>query len=141
MEIFNSKIAKLFLMKGYDAITLGCISLFKKKKKEVNKKVRKHEAIHRRQYVEMFKVSLIPSIIVAAFTSPWFLLFPIVSFYAWYLGEYSYSRIKRKIKKTSNKSTSYNSIAFEQEAYYGMNKKGYLNNREMFQWINYLGKY
>ena len=53
MDIFNSKLAKLILAKGYNAITLGCISFYKYGKEDYRADTLYHEKIHRMQWLEV----------------------------------------------------------------------------------------
>ena len=140
MEIFNSKIAKVLLMKNYSAITLGVISFYKFSKQTYPKTALQHEAIHRAQYKEMFCASL-PITLFLCFISLWFIILPIFSFYICYLVEYFRSRIVRFFRKDKSQQKSYNSISMEEEAYQNQKKANYICHRPAYNWVKYLGKF
>ena len=121
MDIFNSKLAKLILAKGYNAITLGCISFYKYGKEDYRADTLYHEKIHRMQWLEV--------------TLAWILLFfwcnlvwlaPIM-FYVIYLVDYGFKRLR------NDQNTAYRKILFEKEAYY-FEDKGF---RKIFGWLRF----
>ena len=140
MNIFNSILAKMFLPKGYSAITLGFISLYKNPSQKVSKRTINHENIHKAQYVEMFFLSLpISLLLIVCNFSILFILLPLFSFYIWYLIEYFISRVIRLILKKRDQIESYKSISFEEEAYTNDKNLDYLIKRNPFSWLSYLG--
>lgn len=140
MNIFNSELAKLFLPKGYYAITLGFISFYKQPKERVSKRSVNHENIHKIQYQEMFLLSLpITLILLICNFSKLIILLPFFSFYIWYLIEYFISRVSRLIARKRNQNLSYKSIAYEEEAHDNDKDLDYLTKRKPFAWIKYLG--
>lgn len=140
MNIFNSELAKLFLPKGYSAITLGCISLYKQPKEKVSKRSVNHENIHKVQYNEMFLLTIpIALILLICNFSNLVILLPLFSFYIWYLIEYFISRVTRLIARKRNQNLSYRSIAYEEEAHDNDKDLDYLIKRKPFAWLKYLG--
>lgn len=96
--------------KGYKILNV-CGLLFVHKGTEVTATDLRHEAIHTRQCYEML----------------------IIGFYLWYLFQWLFLLIYFH----GDNHLAYRNICFEREAYMNEDNLDYLQNRKMFNWLNY----
>lgn len=135
----NSIIAKWFLPKNYAAIMLfGMIFTRHSKLDDV---AINHEWYHTRQYMDLFSVGLILSILVSAITGicdfypVWWavggILLSTVAYYIWYGIEYLTHYIRLK-----NHSKAYYEISFEKQAY--ALEIDFLSPYKHFSWLKFI---
>lgn len=143
MKIFyNSRLAKTLLFKGYSTMMLFGVIITKKE--ELTEKVKIHEGVHIKQFIDCFVVGFILSLIIALSffainAGTWKLLYllpiPFLTFYAIYVVEWVYWVILRR-----NFHEAYRSVAFERQARWiaetwNLPKKKQ-NKYRMFDWWN-----
>lgn len=141
--IFNSKLANLILLPGYQAITLFGFSFFKDSEDDYSNRVVNHECIHQVQQIEMIGAGFALAVVLlfallAIFGPSWYYLWltvlPFALYYIWYFFEWV---IALPVNATPN--DSYHTIAFEEEAYENETNQAYLCTRTSFSWVKYLG--
>lgn len=112
---------------GYKAINLFGV-LFVKNNAKIDEVTINHESIHSRQFYEMTAVGFVLAILL--FPLSWiFLLFVPLFFYIVYVLEWI---IRLPM------GDAYRSISFEKEAYDNENYLGYLKERKLFAFLEYL---
>lgn len=133
---YNSWIARTILFPGFSTITLAAfVCTTYKSKEEMPQRVRNHECVHARQWVEIafvlgaviWLLTLLPNI------SPFWYLLAFLGFYILYVVEYL-------VRLVINGKEAYKHISFEAEAREAESDETYLENGDYFQWINYLFK-
>lgn len=133
---YNSFIARNFLWKDYNTITLAawvctkCMS-----KEEMPQSTRNHECTHARQWVECMLASgvIIWALVLFANISAWWFVLSFLMFYILYVLEYLIKLILYR-----NFSKAYENISFEREAYACEHDNNYLENGDYFEWIKYI---
>lgn len=148
---YTSWIAKTFLFSGYSTIMLMGQVFTKKKEDTFNNVYGNHEAIHGRQWIELFSLAFSIFCQLLCFSDIsfnfflWGILISVFAFYIVYLIEYSISFIvaflfkKRSVIQSSE--NGYNCSMFEQEAYGNEENATYLKDRKPFLgWLKYFGR-
>lgn len=133
---YNSIIARNFLWKDYNTITLAawvctkCMS-----KEEMPQSTRNHECTHARQWVECMLASgvIIWVFVLFANISAWWFVLSFLMFYILYVLEYLIKLILYR-----NFSKAYKNISFEREAYECQFDNNYLENGDYFEWVKYI---
>ena len=133
---YNSWIARTFLWKNYNTITLAawvctkCMS-----KEEMTQSTRNHECTHARQWVECMLASgvIIWALVLFANLSAWWFVLSFLMFYILYVLEYLIKLIRYR-----NFSKAYKNISFEREAYECQFDNNYLENGDYFEWVKYI---
>ena len=112
---------------GYKAINLFGV-LFVKNNAKIDEVTINHESIHSRQFYEMTAAGFVLAILLLPLS--WiFLLFVPLFFYIVYVLEWI---IRLPM------GDAYRSISFEKEAYDNEDYLGYLKERKLFSFLNYL---
>lgn len=133
---YNSFIARNFLWKDYDTITLAAWVCTKcKNKEEMTQSTRNHECTHARQWAECMLASgvIIWALVLFANISAWWFTLVFGMFYILYVLEWL-------IKLPFYGSKAYKNISFEREAYACENDNNYLENGDYFNWVKYILK-
>ena len=99
-------------------------------KGEATEKVIRHEKIHHEQQKEMGIAGAIIAVILLLAGCAWFSLLALPLFYWWYGIEY--------FIRLFLIGDAYRNMSFEQEAYTYDNSENYLDNRQAFEWLNFL---
>lgn len=136
--IYESKLAKLFLFKGYSTITVGCFVFTKQSKEEMTEKTLNHESIHIRQWSEVSIASTLFFTLLTLFANfpiAWILISPAI-YYLLYMAEYL-CRLIRCLSIENSPHSAYRSISFEREAYGNECISSYLDTRPFFEFIKY----
>lgn len=131
---YDNWIARTFLWKDYDTITLAAWVCTKyKSKEEMPQWIRNHECTHAKQWVECMILSGIiiwTLVVFVGISSLWFCL-SFFMFYAIYVLEYL-------IKLIIYGSDAYWNISFEKEAYTNQFNNNYMENSDYFEWVKYI---
>lgn len=131
---YDNWIARTFLWKDYDTITLAAWVCTKyKSKEEMPQWIRNHECTHAKQWVECMILSGIiiwTLVVFVGISSLWFCL-SFFMFYAIYVLEYL-------IKLIIYGSDAYCNISFEKEAYTNQFNNNYMENSDYFEWVKYI---
>lgn len=104
-------VAKYLIPRGFSGITLFPFILLKEKNYKNDTKMIQHEKIHIKQQFEML----------------------IFLFFLWYVIEFFIRLIQFK-----KRNLAYRNISFEREAYANESNEGFLRNRKIWNFINYL---
>lgn len=131
---YNSWLARTFLFPSYSTITLTVFICTKiKDSSSLPQKVKNHESVHVRQWVEVFIISLLITFIFDIFISfsPWWYILSILTFYIWYVLEWG-------IKSIITRKNAYKEISFEREARIAEGDNSYLENSDYLGWIKFL---
>lgn len=131
---YNSLIARTFLWKNYNTITLAawvctkCMS-----KEEMTQSTRNHECTHARQWVECMLASgtIIWALVLFANISAWWFSLAFFMFYILYVLEWL-------IKLPFYGTKAYRNISFEREAFECEGDNNYLENGDYFEWVKYI---
>ena len=131
---YDNWIARTFLWKDYDTITLAAWVCTKyKSKEEMPQWIRNHECTHAKQWVECMILSGIiiwALVVFVGISSLWFCL-SFFMFYVIYVLEYL-------IKLIIYGSEAYWNISFEKEAYTNQFNNNYMENSDYFEWVKYI---
>lgn len=131
---YNSWLARKFLWADYTTITLAAFVCTKyKTKEEMPQKVRNHECVHARQWVEMFIIGWFAVFVMQILfnASEWLYVLPFLAFCLWYV-------IEVLIKSIILRKNAYHEVSFEREAKLSENDNSYLENSGYFEWIKFL---
>lgn len=123
--------------KGYKVIAILPFIFARKSAKWLKDYVVNHETIHLRQQLEVLIASLIIilAMILIFGISWWWMSASLLVYYAWYVAEWL---IRWAV--CHDRNLAYKNIAFEQEAYLNEHDMGYLKDRRLFAWVEYIGK-
>lgn len=133
---YNSWLARKFLWANYTTITLAAFVCTKyKTKEEMPQKVRNHECVHARQWVEIAFVmgAVIWALTLFVDVSQLWSLLAFVGFYILYVVEWLILLFKYGRK-------AYKYISFEIEARKAEQDSNYLENGDYFEWLQYVFK-
>ena len=140
---YDNRLAKLILFGRYTTIMLFGFILTKMQ--ELSEATKRHERTHQRQYLECMGIAALPSILMAIYDSPWWLLVIPLFYYILYLAEWFVSFLYHlftddKIGGGKVNSNAYHASAFEMEAKLNQDNPNYLEGRKWCSWILYYGK-
>lgn len=126
--IYNSKLVRI-IIPTFKMILICFVLLCKKDKTYYTTEDIEHERCHSKQWFALFCISLPILFLIGMFSSYWWLLLSIVTFYLWYgiewlvrfillsIKEIKATNLRSYIKNIGNIShEAYRMIAFEQEA-------------------------
>ena len=127
----------LIPFKGFQAITILPFIFARNSAKWLKDYVLNHETIHLRQQLEVLIVAFvfILAMILIFGISWWWMSASLLVYYAWYVAEWL---IRWAV--CHDRNLAYKNIAVEQEAYLNEHDMGYLKDRRLFAWVEYLGK-
>ena len=133
--LYNDKLARILLMRGYHTITIGPFVITTKKRSEVNPCIIRHERTHVHQWAEITLLCMWAVLLchLACDVSMWWTTVCPVIFYVWYVTEY----LIRCLAGHGTQKEAYRSIAFEQEAYANEQDEKYLDRRNLFAFARY----
>ena len=96
-----------------------------------------HEKIHLRQQLEVLIAAAVCDIMLIMLLgiSWWWLFASLFFYYAWYGLEWLI-----RLAICHDTHLAYKNIAFEQEAYLNEYDLGYLKDRRIFAWVEFIGK-
>ena len=141
---YNSWVAKtvLCLSKCHTIMLFGFV-FSKLKEEEVTQRVRNHECVHARQWLEVTALSgsILLSIVLIFGISPWWMLLSGGIYYVWYVLEWICKSVWYSVmidEWTCDMETPYQSISFEREARLSERDSNYLENGGYFGWLKKL---
>ena len=141
---YNSWVAKtvLCLSKCHTIMLFGFV-FSKLKEKEVTQRVRNHECVHARQWVEATALSgsVLLAIVLVFGISPWWMLLGGGIYYIWYVLEWVCKSVWYSVmidEWTCDMETPYQSISFERVAWLAERDNNYLENSGYFGWLKKL---
>lgn len=137
--LYDSKIAKLLLMKDFSTITI-CFVIVTTLTKLAAQTI-SHERIHVKQYIDCAALGVIIACLCLFFTTSWLLLLiPLLLFYVMYCIEWLVSFVAHLIRDNDCDNTcSYFASAMEMEAYANQNNYTYYKTRMPFAFFKYYG--
>ena len=123
--------------KGFQAITILPFIFARNSAKPLKDYVVNHEKIHLRQQLEVLIASavILAALILIFGWSWWWMLTSLFVYYAGYGIDYAIRYVAY-----GSPHEAYRNIAFEQEAYLNEHDMGYLKDRRLFAWVEYIGK-
>ena len=141
---YNSWVAKtiLCLSKCHTIMLFGFV-FSKLKQEEMTQRVRNHECVHARQWVE---VTMLSGMVILALTLifgwyAWWMMLSGIVYYVWYIVEWMIKGVYYTImidEWTCDMETPYQSISFEREARLSERDSNYLENGGCFGWLKEL---
>lgn len=105
-------VAKYLIPRGFSGIAVFPFIFFKEEKDCENKRMIQHEKIHLQQQLELL----------------------ILPFFIWYVLEYIF-----RLMQYQNRHLAYRNISFEREAYANEAKLDFLQKRQFWNFLNYMG--
>ncbi len=131
INVFNNHLP----FEGYTALTiLPFVFVRNNMKKMFTKTAERHEKTHALQQMEMLVVGLLMTWMMYEMDFGWFSLSGMFAFFEVYILEW----IMKLPFCKFNRSRTYRSVSFEQEAYEHQDEIGYNNVRNHYAWMKYL---